>query len=75
MPTVSRGEVTRMLDQLAAGDGTAKENLINLAYGELKNLAEDRGHKALIAEMDGKIAAHMAATDDDWVRRFDRPFR
>jgi RNA polymerase sigma factor (TIGR02999 family) len=40
MPTFSRGEVTRMLDQLAAGDGTAKEKLIKLAYAELRELAE-----------------------------------
>ena len=40
MPTVSRGEVTRMLDQLAVGDGTAKEKLIKLAYAELRDLAE-----------------------------------
>jgi RNA polymerase sigma-70 factor, ECF subfamily len=40
MPTVSRGEVTRMLDQLAGGDATAKESLINLAYAELRELAE-----------------------------------
>jgi hypothetical protein len=30
---------------------------------------------ALMADMDSRIAAHMAAMDDDWVRRFDRPFR
>ena len=40
MPAVSRGEVTRMLDQLAGGDGTAKESLIKLAYAELRELAE-----------------------------------
>jgi hypothetical protein len=42
---------------------------------ELKNLAEERAHRALMAEMDGKIAAQMGAMDDEWVRRFDRPFR
>jgi RNA polymerase sigma-70 factor, ECF subfamily len=40
MPTLSPGEVTRLLDQLAVGDATAKENLINLAYAELRKLAE-----------------------------------
>jgi RNA polymerase sigma factor (TIGR02999 family) len=40
MPTVSRGEVTRLIEQLAAGDGTAKENLISLAYTELREFAE-----------------------------------
>ena len=40
MPTVSRGEVTRLIEQLAAGDGTAKENLISLAYTELREIAE-----------------------------------
>jgi RNA polymerase sigma factor (TIGR02999 family) len=39
MSTVSRGEVTRLIEQLAAGDGKAKENLINVAYGELRDLA------------------------------------
>jgi len=40
MPTLSPGEVTRLLDQLAVGDAKAKENLINLAYAELRELAE-----------------------------------
>jgi RNA polymerase sigma factor (TIGR02999 family) len=40
MPTVSRGEVTRLIEQLAAGDGTAKESLIQVAYAELRDLAE-----------------------------------
>jgi len=42
---------------------------------ELKNLADERAHRALMAEMDGKITAHMGAMDDEWVRRYDRPFR
>jgi len=42
---------------------------------ELKNLAGEPAHKALMAELDGRIAAHMAAMGDDWVQRFDRPFR
>jgi len=40
MPTVSRGEVTRLIEKLAEGDDTAKENLIHLAYEELRALAE-----------------------------------
>jgi RNA polymerase sigma factor (TIGR02999 family) len=40
MPTDSRGEVTRLVEQLAVGDEKAKENLINLAYAELRELAE-----------------------------------
>ena len=40
MPNLSPGEVTRLLDQLAVGDTKAKENLINLAYAELRELAQ-----------------------------------
>ena len=42
---------------------------------ELKNLAGEPAHRALMAELDGRIAAHMAAMGDDWVQRCDRPFR
>jgi RNA polymerase sigma factor (TIGR02999 family) len=40
MPTISPGEVTRLLKQLAAGDGRATEQLIHLAYDELRHLAD-----------------------------------
>jgi RNA polymerase sigma factor (TIGR02999 family) len=40
MPTTSPGEVTRLLKQLEAGDGRAEQQLINLAYDELKGLAD-----------------------------------
>jgi RNA polymerase sigma factor (TIGR02999 family) len=40
MATTSPGEVTRLLKQLAAGDGRAKDQLIHLAYDELRDLAD-----------------------------------
>jgi len=42
---------------------------------ELKNLAEERSMRTLVADMDKRIAANMGEMDDDWVRRYDRPFR
>lgn len=42
---------------------------------ELNNLAGERSRHALMAAMDSRIAAHMAANGDDWTQRFDRPYR
>jgi RNA polymerase sigma-70 factor, ECF subfamily len=40
MPADSPGEMTRLLEQLAGGNGQAKEKLIDLAYLELRALAD-----------------------------------
>ena len=58
----------RDMDRVQAYFNIAQRGQMSLR-GQIMNVLE------YIQELDGRIAAHMAAMGDDWVQRFDRPFR